>query len=180
MSTEPLVSVIIAAHRAEATLPRAVRRLLAQTYPWWRAIVAADDGVDDLAVLTRAGICDDRLNLELPCAAPGMGVHPASLYLYRKRDGSITQAPDAAETAECGYAAILHLLENQALRLSKEVHAAAHAEFAANRRVDRLSRHHMSGRCASLEDFLDVTQNERGPWAEAELARLGEEPARAA
>jgi succinoglycan biosynthesis protein ExoO len=38
-----------------------VRSLVAQTYPSWQAIVASDDGVDYLAVLERAGICDDRL-----------------------------------------------------------------------------------------------------------------------
>ena len=61
MSTEPLVSVIIPAYRAEATLPAAVRSLLAQTCPSWQAIIASDDGVDYLAVLARAGIHDERL-----------------------------------------------------------------------------------------------------------------------
>jgi succinoglycan biosynthesis protein ExoO len=298
MSDQPVVSVIIPAYRAEATMPGAVRSLLGQTCPSWQAIVASDDGVDYLAVLERAGICDGRLrqvstgaygsgegnarnaalasargailcnldaddefradrleqltplalahgaavdntgvhrpggrlykrpfpgaraitemtadgilkpriplfpvfrrelagdgwttvafaadvlfNLELLCVAPSMMVHPESLYLYFKHDGSITQAPDTAQTAERGYAAILHLLESGALRLRKGVRAAAHAEFTANRRLNRLFRHCMqSGRCASLEDFLDMTQNGRAPWAEAELARLSGEPARA-
>jgi succinoglycan biosynthesis protein ExoO len=299
MSDQPVVSVIIPAYRAEATLPGAVRSLLAQTHPWWQAIVASDDGVDYLAVLERAGICDERLqqvstgacgsgegnvrnvalasargailcdldaddefratrleqlaplalaygaavdntgvhrpggglykrpfpdtraitrltadailtvripffavfrrelagdgwtmvpfaadvlfNLKLLCAAPLMVVHPASLYVYLKRDGSITQAPDTAEAAERGYAAILDLLESRALRPGKDVRAAAHAEFTANRRVNRLFRHYLPrGRCASLEDFLDLTQNGRAPWVEAERAHLSEEPARAA
>jgi glycosyltransferase involved in cell wall biosynthesis len=299
MTDRPLVSVIIPAYRAEATLLGAVRSLRAQVYPSWEAIVASDDGIDYLAVLAHAGICDERLqqvstgvcgsgegnarnaalaaargailcnldaddefradrleqliplalahgaavdntgmhrsagqvckrpfpdaqgitpltvdgilkpriplfpvfrrelagagwsavafaadvlfNLELLCAARSMVVHPESLYLYFKRDGSITQAPDTAETAERGYAAILHLLESGALRLSKEVRGAARAEFTANRRLNRLFRHCMqSGRCASLEDFLDITENGRAPWVEAELARLIEEPARAA
>jgi cellulose synthase/poly-beta-1,6-N-acetylglucosamine synthase-like glycosyltransferase len=42
MSTEPLVSVMIPAYRAEATLPAAVRSLLAQTCPSWQAIIASD------------------------------------------------------------------------------------------------------------------------------------------
>jgi glycosyltransferase involved in cell wall biosynthesis len=299
MADRPVVSVIIPAYRAEATLPGAVRSLVAQTYPRWQAIVASDDGLDYLAVLERAGICDDRLqqvstgacgsgegnarnvalaaargailcnldaddeyqadrleqlaplalahgaavdntgvhrpggglykrpfpdvraitpltadeilkpriplfpvfrrelagdgwttvpfaadvlfNLRVLCAAPSMVVHPESLYLYFKRDGSITQAPETAQTAERGYAAILHLLERGALRLSSRVRAAAHAEFTANRRVNRLFQHYtLSGRCASLEDFLDMTQNGRASWVEAELAQLSEEPARAA
>jgi hypothetical protein len=60
MSTEPLVSVIIPACRAEATLPVAVRSLLAQTCPSWQEIIASDDEVDHLTVLARAGIRDDR------------------------------------------------------------------------------------------------------------------------
>ena len=124
---------------------------------------------------------DVLFNLELLCAAPSIVVHPESLYLYCKRNGSITQAPDTAETAERGYSAILDLLERGALRLSTEARAAAHAEFTANRRLNRLFRHYMlSGRCASLEEFLDMAENGRAPWVEVGLAELSEEPASAA
>jgi succinoglycan biosynthesis protein ExoO len=299
MSMRPLVSVIIPAFRAEATLPDAARSLLAQSYTRWEAIVASDDGVDYLTLLHAAGVRDprfrqvstgawasgegnarnaalalargevvanldaddafarDRLaklvplalghgaavdntgvhgadrrlykrpfpeasevepmtaagilgpripffpvfrrallghgwttvafaadvlfNLELLCVAPSMVVHPESLYRYFKRAGSITQAPDAFHTAERGYAAILRLLEQGALRLSDEVRAAAHAEFAANRRLNRLFRRYLQdGRCADLEAFLDLTENGRAPWVEAELVRLSEDQARAA
>jgi glycosyltransferase involved in cell wall biosynthesis len=298
MFTRPLVSVIIPAFRAKATLPGAIASLLAQTWPSWEATIASDDGVDYLAVLERAGIRDDRLrqvstgafgsgegnarnaalavargdllcnldaddafradrltqmaplaaaygvavdntgvhadgrlykrpfpeatgvmpitaegilspriplfpvfrrelsgngwttvafaadvlfNLELMCAAPSMVVHPEPLYLYFKRSGSITQAADAYETAERGYAEILGLLEAGALRLSEDVRAAAHAEFSANRRLNRLFRRYMEhGRCASLEAFLDLTENGRATWVQDELASVGAEPARAA
>jgi glycosyltransferase involved in cell wall biosynthesis len=299
MSNEPLVSVIIPAFRAEATLPGAIRSLLAQTWTSWEAIVASDDRIDYLALLADRGVRDHRLaqvftgacgsgegnarnaalsqargpvlcnldaddafrpdrleklaplalahgaavdntgvhglgrrshkrpfpgafevapitaegilgpripffpvfrrelagdgwtrvafaadvlfNLELLCAAPSMVVHPESLYLYFKRAGSITEAPDAFEAAERGYAEILRLLEAGALRLSAEVRAAAHAEFTANRRLNRLfGRYMASGRCASLEGFLDLTENGRAPWVRDELARLDAEPARAA
>ena len=299
MSNEPLVSVIIPAFRAEATLPGAIRSLLAQTWASWEAIVASDDRMDYLALLADRGVRDHRLaqvftgacgsgegnarnaalsqargpvlcnldaddafrpdrleklaplalahgaavdntgvhglgrrsykrpfpgafevapitaegilgpripffpvfrrelagdgwtrvafaadvlfNLELLCAAPSMVVHPESLYLYFKRAGSITEAPDAFEAAERGYAEILRLLEAGALRLSAEVRAAAHAEFTANRRLNRLfGRYMASGRCASLEGFLDLTENGRAPWVRDELARLDAEPARAA
>ena len=109
-------------------------------------------------------------NLELLCAARSMVLHPASLYLYFKRDGSITQAPDTADVAERGYDAIIRLLESGALRLRDEVRAAALAEFTANRRLNRLFRLYLlSGRCAALEEFLDLTENGRAPWVEAEL-----------
>jgi glycosyltransferase involved in cell wall biosynthesis len=38
MSGQLLISVIIAAYRADASTPRAVRSLLAQTFPSWQAI----------------------------------------------------------------------------------------------------------------------------------------------
>jgi succinoglycan biosynthesis protein ExoO len=299
MATRPLISVIIPAFRAEATLPGAIGSLLAQTCPSWEAIVASDDGVDYLAALDRQEIRDPRLrqvftgaygsgegsarnaalalargellcnldaddafrpdrleqlaplaaahgaavdntgvhgedgrlykqpfpeasvvgpitaqgilgpriplfpvfrrelaghgwttvafaadvlfNLELLCVAPSMAVHPESLYLYFKRAGSITQAADAYETAERGYAQILRLLAAGALCLSDEVRAAAHAEFSANRRLNRLFRRYMEGgRCASLEAFLDLTDNGRAPWVQDELARLRAKPVRAA
>ena len=299
MASEPLISVLIPAYRAEATLPGAVRSLLAQTCTSWQAIVASDDGVDYLAVLERAGLRDGRLeqvftgaygsgegnarnaalaaargeilcnldaddafradrleklvplalthgaavdntgvhardgrlykrpfpaasaiapmttqrilepripffpvfrrelvgdgwttvafaadvlfNLELLCAARLMVVQPQSLYLYCKRAGSITEAPDAFDAAERGYAAILHLLESGALRLSDEVRAAALTEFTANRRLNRLFRYYIeTGRCASLETFLDMSDNGRAPWVATELARLSGDLARAA
>ena len=85
-------------------------------------------------------------------------------------------APDRAMQAERGYVAILLLLERGALRLSNEVCAAAQA-FTANRHLNRRFRHYArSGPCASLEQFLDVTENGRPPWAEAKMARLIAEP----
>jgi succinoglycan biosynthesis protein ExoO len=63
MSTKPLVSAIIPAFRAEATLPGAARSLLAQTYSRWEAILASDDGVDYLALLGRCASLEAFLDL---------------------------------------------------------------------------------------------------------------------
>jgi glycosyltransferase involved in cell wall biosynthesis len=57
----PLVSVVIPAWRAEATLARAVHSLLAQTLEDWQAVIVADDGVNYAALLAAAGIADPRL-----------------------------------------------------------------------------------------------------------------------
>ncbi len=46
-----LVSVIIPAYRAQATIQRAVNSLLAQTYPHWEALIIADDGADYREIL---------------------------------------------------------------------------------------------------------------------------------
>jgi glycosyltransferase involved in cell wall biosynthesis len=56
-----LVSVIIPAYRAEATIGRALDSLRAQTWPDWEAVVVSDDGQDYAALAREAGITDPRL-----------------------------------------------------------------------------------------------------------------------
>jgi glycosyltransferase involved in cell wall biosynthesis len=56
----PLVSVIVPAFRAEATLARALRSLQQQSLADWEALVVADDGQDYLALLAAAGLRDPR------------------------------------------------------------------------------------------------------------------------
>ncbi len=56
-----LVSVIIPACAAEATIGRCVASLLAQTYPNWEGIIVADDARDYAAVLAAIDIADSRL-----------------------------------------------------------------------------------------------------------------------
>jgi glycosyltransferase involved in cell wall biosynthesis len=57
----PLVSVIVPAFRAEATLVRAVTSLVAQSLADWEALIVADDGQDYRALLDAAGCLDPRL-----------------------------------------------------------------------------------------------------------------------
>lgn len=59
--TAPLVSVIIPCYRAEATLARALRSLLAQTQSDWEALIVSDDGHDYRPLVATAGIQDPRL-----------------------------------------------------------------------------------------------------------------------
>ena len=56
-----LVSVVIPAYRAAATIGPAVASLLAQTYPCWEAIIVADDAQDYAAILADNRIADSRL-----------------------------------------------------------------------------------------------------------------------
>src|SRR5215470_9513811 len=58
---EPLVSVIIPAYRAAATIGRPVQRLLAQSEEDWEAVIVADDGADYAALLADVGLSDRRL-----------------------------------------------------------------------------------------------------------------------
>lgn len=116
---------------------------------------------------------DVLINLELLSAAPDMVVHPAPLYRYFKRIGSTTMAADAAARAERGYTAILALLDSGRMRLTPRVRAAARAQFAFDRELNRLfDAYRATGRVAHLEAFLDLTDAGRAPWVRAELARL--------
>jgi glycosyltransferase involved in cell wall biosynthesis len=58
-----MISVIIPAYRAEATLPRALHSVLAQTLQDWEAIIVGDDGGDYAALLRQQGLRDVRLRV---------------------------------------------------------------------------------------------------------------------
>jgi succinoglycan biosynthesis protein ExoO len=58
---EPLVSIIIPAYRAAATIGRAVRSLLAQSEADWEAVIVADDGADYATLLATDGLSEPRL-----------------------------------------------------------------------------------------------------------------------
>ncbi|HYH36670.1 MAG TPA: glycosyltransferase family 2 protein [Azospirillum sp.] len=66
------VSVIVPAYRAEATIGRAVRSLLAQTHADWEAVIVADDGADYRALLAAEGLADPRLRFAAT-GRPGSG-----------------------------------------------------------------------------------------------------------
>jgi glycosyltransferase involved in cell wall biosynthesis len=60
-NTQPKVSIIIPAYRAENTITLAIKSLVHQTYTNWEAAIASDDGVDYLLTLSNKGIRDLRL-----------------------------------------------------------------------------------------------------------------------
>jgi succinoglycan biosynthesis protein ExoO len=55
------VSVIMPAHRAEATIAESVASVLAQTHGEFELVIAADDEADYASVLEHAGIADPRI-----------------------------------------------------------------------------------------------------------------------
>lgn len=59
--SQPKVSIIIPAYRAEETIAPAIKSLLAQTYSNWEAAIASDDCVDYLSILSEEGLGDPRL-----------------------------------------------------------------------------------------------------------------------
>lgn len=127
----------------------------------WHPLPFCSDVIFSLTVLSRAR----RAGGALVC-------HPAPLYHYYKTPGSITHSAKSAEVAEAGYRLILQKLEEGEFDLDPDVRRAAHAEFTANRRVNRVfARWLREGRCSSMEDFLDQTERGRAPWLLAEAAR---------
>ncbi len=71
-----MISVIIPAYRAEATIARAVRSVIAQTFDDWEAIIVADDNTDYASSLLGSGIEDTRLRFVLT-GRIGSGCHNA-------------------------------------------------------------------------------------------------------
>jgi glycosyltransferase involved in cell wall biosynthesis len=71
-SALPLVSVLMAARDAEATVVAAAASVRAQTYPRWELLVIADDALDYAAVLEAAGVGDPRIR-HLRGTVPGSG-----------------------------------------------------------------------------------------------------------
>jgi succinoglycan biosynthesis protein ExoO len=55
-----LVSIVIPAYRAEATIARALASLLAQSMPAWEAIIVSDDGTDYAGHARTNGLMDAR------------------------------------------------------------------------------------------------------------------------
>lgn len=133
----------------------------------WPALPFCADVLFNLALLSRL----ERQGGALLC-------HPAPLYRYYKTPGSITNSAGTARLADAGYAAILALLQEAGdgrgeghggLDLLPEVRAAAVREFSENRRVNAIfARWLAAGRCRSLEDFLDRTENGRAAWLQEE------------
>lgn len=57
----PLVSVLTPCFHSEEYIVRAVRSVMAQTYPNWEMIIIADDDADYAAILSAQGLSDPRL-----------------------------------------------------------------------------------------------------------------------
>lgn len=89
-----LVSVIIPAFRAQATIGRAVRSALAQTWRDIEVIVVADDEADYRAFLSDNGVSDERLRF-VSTGSMGSGCHNARNVGLAAARGDFIAALDA-------------------------------------------------------------------------------------
>jgi succinoglycan biosynthesis protein ExoO len=89
-----LVSIILPACDAEATLPRAVGSLLAQGWKEWEALIVADDARDYAALLRARGIDDARLRF-LATGGVRTGCHRARNVGLAQARGALVGMLDA-------------------------------------------------------------------------------------
>jgi glycosyltransferase involved in cell wall biosynthesis len=92
--TPMLISVVIPAFHAQATLPDAVRSLLAQTLTGWECIIVSDDREDYAALLESAGLSDPRFR-HVSTGHIGSGCHAARNRGLTECRGEIICALDA-------------------------------------------------------------------------------------
>jgi succinoglycan biosynthesis protein ExoO len=100
----PLVSVVIPAYRAAATIGRAVRSLLRQTESDWEALIVADDEADYARLLSAEGLGDPRLRFLVShhpasgaAAARNVGLAAAGGTLVTPLDADDLFAPERLE-----------------------------------------------------------------------------------
>jgi glycosyltransferase involved in cell wall biosynthesis len=86
-----LVSVIIPACGAQATLPRALASVFGQDWPEWEAIVVADDRFEYAGWLAGEGIADPRLRFVSTGAVRSGCHHARNVGLQAARGDLITQ-----------------------------------------------------------------------------------------
>ena len=88
--SEATVSILMAAHDAQATILRAVASVLAQSWRGWELIIASDDGCDYVGLCAEHGLVDARIR-GIVCRDHGRG--PA-----RARNAALAHARGAYVT----------------------------------------------------------------------------------
>ena len=139
-----LISVVIPAYRAAATIARAVTSLLRQTWTDWEGIVVSDDGTDYAAVLRRVGIADERLRF-VSTGRVGSGCHRARNVGLAAARGELIAALDADDLLSAAHIETLRPVALAAgaaagnVRVVDEATGAElHRAFASDRAPDRL------------------------------------------
>ncbi len=108
---EIVISVIIPAYRAEATLKRAVLSVARQTLQDWQAVIVSDDGVDYRSVLAAQAVNDPRL-IFTSTGGMGTGCHNARNAGFPLATGHyVTQLDADDEFAPTRFADLLPLAE---------------------------------------------------------------------
>jgi glycosyltransferase involved in cell wall biosynthesis len=143
----PLVSILMAAYRAEDTVRAAVASVLAQNYEHWELIIASDCGTDFLAVCRAGGLRDGRIRMVAtpslasgPSAARNAALEAAKGEFVTILDGDDTWRPERL-AALLPLAQVSGLACDNTRAVTPEGHeiATAHPIGAAAREIDALA-----------------------------------------
>ena len=108
----PLISILMAARKAEATILAAIHSILAQSHKHWELIIASDCGANYLALCKDNGIMDGRLRM-VTTSKPHSGSSAARNVALAAARGELITILDSDDTWLPGKLSILQELAEQ-------------------------------------------------------------------
>ena len=108
----PLISILMAARKAEATILAAIRSTLGQSHKHWELIIASDCGANYLALCKDNGIMDGRLRM-VTTSKPHSGPSAARNVALAAARGELITILDSDDTWLPGKLSILQKLAEQ-------------------------------------------------------------------
>ena len=108
----PLISILMAARKAEATILAAIHSILAQSHEHWELIIASDCGANYLALCKDNGIMDGRLRM-VTTSKPHSGPSAARNVALAAARGELITILDSDDTWLPGKLSVLEELAEQ-------------------------------------------------------------------
>ena len=108
----PLISILMAARKSEATILAAIQSVLAQSHKHWELIIASDCGANYLALCKDNGIMDGRLRM-VTTSKPHSGPSAARNVALAAAKGELITVLDSDDTWLPGKLSILQELAEQ-------------------------------------------------------------------
>ena len=105
----PLISILMAAYKAQSTILAAIESIFAQCYEHWELVIASDCGTDYLALCADEGIIDNRLTM-ITSSKPGSGPSIARNAALEKATGQLITILDSDDTWLPGKLSVLQKL----------------------------------------------------------------------
>ena len=105
----PLISILMAAYKAQSTILAAIESIFVQSYQDWELIIASDCGADYLALCEENGIIDKRLTM-ITTSRPRSGPSIARNAALDKARGQLITILDSDDTWLPGKLSVLQKL----------------------------------------------------------------------
>ena len=106
---KPLISILMAAYKAQSTILAAIESIFVQSYQHWELIIASDCGADYLALCEENGIIDKRLTM-ITTSRPRSGPSIARNAALDKARGQLITILDSDDTWLPGKLSVLQKL----------------------------------------------------------------------